>query len=213
LIVNAKGKERREIRFSVPIDLAGGTLTAFDWDVSRRRFMLAVPGGSTYELDETGRLTRLPWLEGYALIGNGAANADGSKFVFADGSQQALVVADFRHRSLRTIARSVRGYSSPVLSPDGKLVAYTQGGPVLQIARASDGRVLKTATADATVVFPLAWLDDRRVIVVEQSPDLRTGERTQALMLGTIDGGPSGEATLDYLASGGIGFNYVGWLK
>jgi len=180
--------------------------------------MLAFTGGtsdatSTYELDYSGRLTRLKWLEGYRLFGNGAATADGSRFVFVDPSHLALMIADFRDRSLRTIARSNSVPSAPVLSPDGRLVAYAHGENVLEIARVSDGRVLSSAPTGAASIFPLAWVDGLHLIALEQSPDLRTSEETQALFLVTIDAGQNYEPIFQNLASGDIGLNYVGWLK
>ncbi len=219
MVRSLSGSDKSEIRFSVPGNLPGSVPTVVDWDPAQRRFFVGFTGGnspptSMYRLTHDGTLRRMQWLDDYELFGNGTATADGSKFVFGEPLRHVLLVADFRQETIKAIKSTAQAFVSPVLSPDGTLVAYAHEGGVLEISRVSNGLLVGRVRADAAAIFPLSWLDNGRLIALEQSPDLTTGNETQALVLVTVYGSQDGGLSLSNpLGAGSIGFNYVGWLR
>jgi hypothetical protein len=211
----------RDISVRTPSSLLNSTDRPFvpglvAWYDHQQRFLVTFTNGGgfapIYSLDLNGTLTALPWLNDKGIAASGMLG-DQSSFIYGQGHD--LTVVDVARHSIRTVRRlHENDFAGATASPDGSRVAYTSGSGI-EVASVADGRVLQKGFLDgAPNVYPLAWVDNQRLIAAAYSTDLITGQSTQALLLFDARGATGEPPTVFFqqLTAGGQDMNFLGLL-
>ncbi|MCA1833087.1 MAG: hypothetical protein ABR548_15865 [Actinomycetota bacterium] len=174
-----------------------------------------------------GSITQVP-AAGDKSIGQPSLSADGSRLAYEDSPERngcirhcgprRLMVVDTTRGTVRELARSSDlAFDFPVISGDGKLVAYATGrNREIEWRSAETGRVLGSIDLLPTQdVAPVAWLNDTELIVTGQSSSARPdGPSEGDIFRVTRVPGPSGDsAHLELIASQPTAVTFLGWLR
>jgi hypothetical protein len=184
-VVNVR-EPRGEIGPPYPVSWRGGELLAIpscECD--------AGPPASYYTISlSRRRVTRAAWLGSPLLNSVVSASSDGGTFVvtretrirgctpsdfdYCIGPPRRLMLVRAGSASAREIARtSELYYRSPVLSPDGRLIAYASGREQeIEVREVTSGRIYGQI-GEALVDFaPLTWVSDDTVLVTGTGGDV-----------------------------------------
>ena len=186
-------------RGAAPRSIAIRARTALPWVVAVIALMFAIAPrfGATSSSIATDRLVRfnvaLPASVGFGTTGSALAiSPDGSEFVVGSLVQRAvgLSVRTMDDPQLRLLAGTAGASRAVAYSPDGKWIAFVQGGALVKIPH--DGGAIVTVAQGATQNAGIAWGDGDQIVFGKTSTSARGAD---GLWLVSASGGEARRLT------------------
>jgi TolB protein len=185
LTLGAQQTGTRSTSNSLPSVSPGGSRILFlsDRDGTNSLFVIAVDGGGELQVTRGG-VARARW------------SADGREIEFAgEGPDTGRVFAIAPEGGKRRVVATVMG-RSPVLSPDGKLVAYLLGpwtSTAIALANA-DGSGAKVIAGGRTTAWNPAWSPDGKRIAYTY------GDSSRVLQVHLVNADGTGDRAVTHIA-------------
>jgi hypothetical protein len=223
-------ERRRVADFHTGSDGGGGAIHVF-WNGPSGLTVVDIchcDGGAGYArtmaISLKGRVDDLEFLRDHEPYGPGPRFGS-SQFAFDDSPSvdcwesedacknlpHSLTIADARRHTRRTLAgRRKIEFLSPQLSPNGTLVA-TSDGRVIEVYDVASKRVVHETSYANADLWPVAWLGDKHLIALTKAPNFVDDHDTGRLLLIELKPGEEYAQAADLVS--GKDLFFVGWLR